>query len=77
MISSELESINDRYPDQCMKEQPLVQIQQRAQREEAKDVSYTHFEAVFVPVGGQRFPELHAVVPADIAVLGGVSQWAA
>lgn len=36
-----------------------------------------YFSAMFVPVGGQRFPELHTVVPADIAVLGGISQWAA
>lgn len=31
-----------------------------------------------VPVGGQRFPELHVVVvPADVALLGGVPQRAA
>lgn len=33
--------------------------------------------ALFIPVGGKWFPELHTVVPADIAVLGGISQWAA
>lgn len=33
------------------------------------------FSSVVLPVGGQRFPELHTVVPVDIAVLGGISQW--
>lgn len=30
---------------------------------------------LFIPVGRQRFPELHSVVCVDVAVLGGVSQW--
>lgn len=28
-----------------------------------------------LPVGCQRFPELHTVVSVYVAVLGGVSQW--
>lgn len=31
------------------------------------------YSAVFVPVRGQWFPELHTVVPANIAVVCGVS----
>lgn len=36
-------------------------------------LTWMNFDAGFLPVRGQWFPEFHTVVPTDIAILGGIS----